>query len=560
MDGMKNRYSLTRLWSTATTIISQSRRPVGTVFAALLLLAAQGCLPPGSNLGPPITLIRVSGFRGDELTGEAQRPSSLLGNDFGSVYSGATVKRQITVSSTGTLALQVEVELKIQGSGFSIDGPLTANLGPQGRQRYLLSFAPADVGDYSATFMVRSNAANRPALSVPLHGRCIPHGTSHEYSLTVKNLASALAYDANDDGRLDVLAWQGDSMTVSTLVFINDGAGNFVEQTNSILKFGAQSQDGTPTTIRYVDLLNEGKVGVLMGFIGKEDSSGPYGGRIHYLYPDGSGHLLDRTDLFGSYWAETEDLDVADVDGDGQNEIYATQCPGGHAVINPVILKYGGGGFAQTRNGMTPEMTSGVGYFCSVNFLDISGKGLSDLFLGFRNSYYGNGPMLDTVAFNNGAGVFSLGTRAGMPASRSVFHWASSRSNVGDMDGDGLADIVDILMPEPWEPGKASVLVLLNRGGGQFVDGSSGLPTYFADYFRASFSGIDRLYLIDANHDGRMDILVTGNYIKPTLWTGLPGGGFALERIFGSGGNYPQMVLPGDFDGDGTTDFVLIYY
>ena len=506
-------------------------------------------------------LIKVSGFRGDEMRGESLKPSTKYGTDFGKINSGYSVRRQFTISNIGTDTVHLTKKPEIIGLGYKIEGPDSLDILPNENQKYIITFIPNMVGEYSETLEIGSNATNFQTLSQLIYGECISSGISQYYSINATNVAYVVSYDANDDGYLDILAWEGGNNPFKSIlhVFINDGNGNLIDKTSSVLSFDQNFTDGVPTTFRYIDLLNEGKEGILLGVIGFEDSGGPYGGKIHYLYPDGYGKLLDRNDLFGTYWGETEDFDIADIDGDGYNEIYLTQCPGGHYVIDPLILKYSNGAYRVTHDGMTEEMKSGNGYFFSCNFLDIAGKGNSDLFLGFRESYYGEDYITDTIAINNGKGTFALGSRSGIPSTRYSYDWDCPRAYVSDIDNDGIADIVEVLNPHPNEPWKMAVKVFLNRNEGQFDDGSNGLPEYLADYFLYDFSGISDIQLIDSNHDGYIDLLINGNCIKPSLWINNFGSSFTCNHIFQIQGSYPQTVMPGDFNNDGTTDFVLVY-
>ncbi|WP_442774334.1 FG-GAP-like repeat-containing protein [Sphaerotilus montanus] len=510
--------------------------------------------------------IRVSGFRGDELTGLNQNPAGYLGTDFGQIIPGNAVTRRVIINNLGKQTLRLQSFPVIEGVGFSIEGASNLEIPPLGKNTYLVHFTPQGVSSVDGKLVISSNSPGQEIITQPLHGEGIAQSNNNLYKITVKQSGQALALDANSDGHLDIITWDLADVgkRISNIhIHINDGHGKFQEQTDTIARFPQNTGDGVPTTYRYIDLLGEGTVGILTGHMGFEPSGpfvGPEGGKLHYYYPDKNGNLQDRTDLFPGYWSETEDFDVADIDGDGRNEIFLTQVPGGVAVTEPGILKYVNGAYHKTQAGMTREMTSPTGLFFSINFIDLYGNGNSDILLGFRHLYTAlNGKTTDTLAINDGWGQFSLATSSPMPDSRSTNGQDCHRAIVTDVNGDGQPDVIQLLRKSILSsPGAGDVVKVYLNNHGTFIEGSNGLPLAYD----ATRSGINHIRAIDANHDGRIDLLVESTQ-GGQVWQQQIDGSFKLARVFPSVTNSDKgtlrQIIPGDFDDDGYLDYVLIY-
>jgi hypothetical protein len=163
------------------------------------------------------------------------------------------------------------------------------------------------------------------------------------------------------------------------------------------------------------------------------------------------------------------------------------------------------------------------------------------------NYVLGTGPLV------NGTSSFSLSAE---PVVNTTTYYTRFVA-VGDVNGDGIPDIVTSLFYGPPGPG---VQVFTGKGDGTFNTGTV--------YTVSSQFGPQFVALADFNNDGCPDILAetfsanqvalfvntktagacTGTFATPTYFTG-PGGNYAL--------NAPGGLAVGDFNQDGNLDFVV---
>ncbi|HZN03226.1 MAG TPA: VCBS repeat-containing protein, partial [Candidatus Polarisedimenticolia bacterium] len=117
---------------------------------------------------------------------------------------------------------------------------------------------------------------------------------------------------------------------------------------------------------------------------------------------------------------------------------------------------------------------------------------------------------------------------------------------VADLDADGDADIAvaDVASYTAQRPG--GLFMLLNDGSGAFLQSSilaSGIGPYFVQ-------------VADMTGDGIPDLVASANAGYTAILAGLGGGAYAEPIFFGT----PGTVVPGDFDGDGFQDLLVVSY
>jgi hypothetical protein len=159
--------------------------------------------------------------------------------------------------------------------------------------------------------------------------------------------------------------------------------------------------------------------------------------------------------------------------------------------------------------------------------VDISGDGKPDLIVA--------GNMTVSVFVNRGDGTFR-------DKSEFLTRGEGPRIAVGDLDGDGKPDLA-VVTDYP-----GGVDVLSNSGGGTFAP---------AVNYAAAGKGTS-LAIADLNGDGKNDIAVTSIYVDTaSLVLLLNSGGGTFSTVSYPAPNYVTSVAVGDLDGDSRPDLVI---
>lgn len=230
------------------------------------------------------------------------------------------------------------------------------------------------------------------------------------------------------------------------------------------------------------------------------------------------------------------DVDWADIDGDGDLDLYVTN--GNAAVGNDLFVNQGDGTFI-ARIG--DSIVTALANSSAAVFADIDGDDDLDVFVTNRNG-------ADNFLFINDGGL-----QAGTPGDFTrdfasiVANDAGNSLNAafGDVDGDGDADLFvvndgeDNALYRNTGSGFTKVLV-----GAYVTDGGDSTDVSLADY-----DGDGDLDVFVANDSGRDGFYYTNN------------GGGVLTKITGvpqtSAGGDTKASAAGDIDGDGDSDLLL---
>ena len=349
-------------------------------------------------------------------------------------------------------------------------------------------------------------------------------------------LAGTLA-DTDGDGDLDIVLFGDDGSRNQVQVFRNDGDRNFT-------KFSAGNIAGNMFAINDVwsGNLNAGtKQDIVLADADSE--------RIVILTGLGTGNvtLIDRvrlgTDIF--------DIEVADMDGDGDNDLVLATAGGVSTLVEEGNFLYES---LRTRLIQGGARAVAVGNFNPGNAPDVAaivGDGYGE-FMFFRNeSANPDQPFIrpvDNTAFTLGESMFDTIT-------------------AGDLDGDGITDF--ILTNDDTDFGSASGHFVVLEG-----DGFLGLRNAGYYHQEGSFRPIFSPALADLDSDGDLDFLYLSDL------DGIDRRGVVIQRAYGDGsfvnahyaaGNISTTRVPlptvgsnrspavtGDFNNDGLIDLATL--
>lgn len=488
-------------------------------------------------------------------------------------YNFPTGSKLIDVNGDGKL----DVVAPIQGSGFcgtypdgtpycEIDsyaainiylgngdgtfrGGFTLNL-----QQYNAIGAVATVGDF--------NGDGKPDIAVGLFnsingasasGLILINDGTGKFSTTSTTLPSSVAGagDFNGDGKID-LVLEGQPLQI----LFGNGDGTFTA--------GPQSASGVdPTSVAIADFNHDGKLD-----IATNSASG-----VEVFWGHGDGTFTPK--LVSTIKAGF--LQAADLNHDGYPDLIGVPPIAGNANDSPsTSLSV----FTNQRNGTfsNPKTFEGSSFtFQSFAVSDFNGDGYLDVAAG-NAIYYGTygasflTPILtsapytdsvavgdfnrdgteDVVAFNyssdsitiypgSGQGYLNAGASYSAPVS------GGASVTVGDVNGDGIADIV-VAAPYPAPAGSKNVAVFLGNGDGTFkssIKSSVGAqPTVE--------SKNQKFYVVDVNHDGKADLV--GDW---GVALGNGDGTFATAAPFSLASTGIDALAVADINGDGAPDVVI---
>jgi hypothetical protein len=177
--------------ATPKTISAGQSATMSVTFQPTVAGAASGSLAITSNdPNTPTANVTLSGTGSSTATGQLKAsPTSL---SFGNVSVGSNATQTITLTNSGTLAVQI-TGVAASGTGVTATGvttPLT--LDPAGTATLSVTFAPTTAGSITGSVTVTSSASGSP-MTIPLTG------TGIQPSLTIT--PSSFAYGSVTDGQ-----------------------------------------------------------------------------------------------------------------------------------------------------------------------------------------------------------------------------------------------------------------------------------------------------------------------------------------------------------------------
>ena len=242
-------------------------------------------------------------------------------------------------------------------------------------------------------------------------------------------------------------------------------------------------------------------------------------------------------------------LAVADVNGDGLDDLFIG---GARGQPGALLIQQPDGRFVRSNPGLFEQ--DSVSEDLGAVFFDADGDGHPDLYVVSGGSEFSElSPALqDRLYLNDGRGHFRK-ARGNLPPE----YISGSRVVAADYDGDGDIDLFVGGRVVPWRYGAAPQSMLLqNDGHGHFTDVTAQLAPELARVGMVT----DAVWQ-DVDGDGRLDLVVVGEWMPITIFHNAGGG--KLVRLNTPGleqsNGWWNRIVAGDFSGHGggRVDFIV---
>ncbi len=327
------------------------------------------------------------------------------------------------------------------------------------------------------------------SLSATIGGAIFSGIFDYEFNLSVGENFAVEFLDYNGDGNLDVVAKSETYVTVN----LGDGTGAFYDSKGS-----SQLLTTDNTDIVVADFNNDGKddivgsAGIILGsssliqenstvtsfFSTHSIAAGDFnndgnmdvlaqaiaGGSLRVHLGNGSGGFTSSTTISGSY--SVNNLITSDLNNDGKDDFVAINTSGN------IVIGIGDG---STNFSLTTTDIVATTSDISLKASDMNNDGYADII-------FSNGTDIK-IARNSGSGTFSSAETSTTIVGETIF-------NIGDIDGNGLNDIV-----------------VNNNGPAPYLANSSGGFTLseHLDYFSGGQG--EQFGIGDIDNDGFLDLL-----------------------------------------------------
>jgi hypothetical protein len=223
-----------------------------------------------------------------------------------------------------------------------------------------------------------------------------------------------VAADFDNDGDSDLFFASNQSLTNE--LYINDGDGNFSDLSNRI------PIAGNSTSVAALDIDGSGTIDIMIGNLGQNVMLMNSGNA--FFTNQTTERLPQRTDA-------TQDIAFGDITGDNLQDIIIANENENKALINT-----GSGFFADQTINRIPFNNS-IEETRDVELVDVDGDGNLDIYFG-NSGFQTNSNPQDRLLISNGQGSFTDRTADQLPAITTH----TFDAEFADLDGDGNFDLV----------------------------------------------------------------------------------------------------------------------
>ena len=319
-----------------------------------------------------------------------------------------------------------------------------------------------------------------------------------------------VAADLNGDGKIDLAVVNDTDSTVSIL--FGNGDGTF--QSQIVVSVGTE-----PTSLGSGDFTGNGKIDLI--------TSNVSAGTVTVLLNKGNGSFTRVDSSTGLLPPDFSALAVGDYNRDGKLDVAIS------SISRGLLLLLGNGdGSFQSPVAIPSSVPDNIHFLLAGDFnrdgkLDLVEEGVGGVVF---------------VLLGNGDGTFRQAVFSFLGVDVTATSFASA-----DVNGDGIPDLVAV---------SGSLQVLLGKGDGTFaVPAMVGLDQ--------DAEGPDAALAADFNGDGKLDLAVAQvNFPHGLISVELGKGDGTFEKpitspLTGSAINNTDLLLTGDFNGDGKPDLLI---
>ncbi len=330
-------------------------------------------------------------------------------------------------------------------------------------------------------------------------GGCLPTYSEPDEFLQLRpgtDLWGSAAADFNGDGWPDIVLYRGRFQTGEDYeidVLLNDGAGNLYQGTSELFPSGTP-RVVEPRELVLADFNGDGVMDMFFADQGMDTDPWPGAQNTLVLSAPG-GTMFDASDRLPQQSDQTHSAAAADIDGDGDVDLWIGNLGGG-GVGAQLLLNDGQGHFSVADDRLPAvHFDFDSNWYTTSAFADLNNDGSPDLILG-----QGNANRDSHVLLNDGAGYFS---DVSEPLPPTIYAPQQQPVDIksGDLNGDGLLDLV--ISDTRHSYSGNFIQVLIGNGDGTFEDRTdSWLPQSVNSQIWSVW-----LNLIDLDGDGDLDLV-----------------------------------------------------